>query len=30
LNEYSVRIEPHGRTLKVAAGQPILEAARWG
>ena len=27
LNEYSVRIEPHGRTLKVAAGQPILEAA---
>ena len=27
MNEYSVRIEPHGRTLKVGAGQPILEAA---
>ncbi len=27
MNEYSVRIEPHGRTLKVAAGQSILEAA---
>ena len=25
--EHSVRIEPHGRTLKVAAGQPLLEAA---
>jgi len=27
LNEYSVRIEPHGRTLKVPEHQPILEAA---
>lgn len=25
--EHSVRIEPHGRTLRVAPGQPILEAA---
>ena len=25
--EHSVRIEPHGRTLKVGAGQPLLEAA---
>lgn len=25
--EYSVRIEPHGRTLRVGAGQPVLEAA---
>ena len=25
--EYSVRIEPHGRVLRVAAGTPILEAA---
>lgn len=25
--EHSVRIEPHGRTLRVAAGQPLLEAA---
>ena len=25
--EHSVRIEPHGRTLRVAAGQPVLEAA---
>ncbi len=25
--EYSVRIEPHGRTLKVAAGEPVLQAA---
>jgi len=27
VSEYSVRIEPHGRTLKVAAEQPVLEAA---
>ena len=27
MTEYSVRIEPHGRTLRVAEGQPILEAA---
>ena len=27
LSEYSVRIEPHGRSLKVHAGQPVLEAA---
>lgn len=27
MSEYSVRIEPHGRTLKVAAQQPVLEAA---
>jgi len=26
-NCYSVRIEPHGRTLKVAAGEPVLQAA---
>ena len=26
-NEHTVRIEPHGRTLTVAAGQPVLEAA---
>jgi CDP-4-dehydro-6-deoxyglucose reductase len=26
-DEHSVRIEPHGRTLRVAAGQPVLEAA---
>ena len=26
-DEYSVRIEPHGRTLRVAAAQPVLEAA---
>ena len=25
--EHNVRIEPHGRTLRVAAGQPVLEAA---
>jgi len=25
--EHSVRIEPHGRTLRVTAGQPILQAA---
>ena len=25
--DYSVRIEPHGRTLRVAPGQPVLEAA---
>ncbi|MGH7750461.1 MAG: 2Fe-2S iron-sulfur cluster-binding protein, partial [Candidatus Dormibacteria bacterium] len=25
--EHSVRIEPHGRTLRVARGQPVLEAA---
>ena len=25
--EHSVRIEPHGRTLRVAAAQPVLEAA---
>jgi len=25
--EYSVRIEPHGRTLRVGADQPVLEAA---
>jgi CDP-4-dehydro-6-deoxyglucose reductase, E3 len=25
--EYNVRIEPHARTLKVAANQPVLEAA---
>ena len=25
--EHSVRIEPHGRTLKVAAGEPVLQAA---
>ena len=25
--EHSVRIEPHGRTLRVAAGEPVLEAA---
>ncbi len=25
--EHSVRIEPHGRTLRVAPGQPVLEAA---
>jgi len=26
-DEYSVRIEPHGRTVRVRAGQPLLEAA---
>jgi CDP-4-dehydro-6-deoxyglucose reductase, E3 len=26
-DEYSVRIEPHGRTIRVRAGQPVLEAA---
>jgi CDP-4-dehydro-6-deoxyglucose reductase, E3 len=26
-DEYTVRIEPHGRTLRVRAGQPVLEAA---
>jgi CDP-4-dehydro-6-deoxyglucose reductase len=26
-HEHTVRIEPHGRTLRVAAGQPVLEAA---
>ncbi|MGO9803799.1 MAG: 2Fe-2S iron-sulfur cluster-binding protein [Steroidobacteraceae bacterium] len=26
-NEYSVRIEPHGRTLRVASGEPVLQAA---
>ena len=25
--EHSVRIEPHGRTLRVAAGEPVLQAA---
>ena len=25
--EHSVRIEPHGRTLKVSAGEPVLQAA---
>jgi CDP-4-dehydro-6-deoxyglucose reductase, E3 len=25
--EHNVRIEPHGRTLRVAAGEPVLEAA---
>ena len=25
--EYSVRIEPHGRTLRVSPGAPVLEAA---
>ena len=25
--EYSVRIEPHGRTLRVSADRPVLEAA---
>src|SRR5882762_10300642 len=25
--EHSVRIEPHGRTLRVTPGQPVLEAA---
>jgi CDP-4-dehydro-6-deoxyglucose reductase len=25
--EYSVRIEPHGRTLRVSAGEPLLHAA---
>jgi CDP-4-dehydro-6-deoxyglucose reductase, E3 len=27
MHEHSVRIEPHGRTLKVAAGEPVLQAA---
>src|SRR5689334_25018760 len=27
VNEYSVRIEPHGRTLRVNADQSVLEAA---
>lgn len=27
LDEHQVRIEPHGRTLRVAAGQAVLEAA---
>jgi CDP-4-dehydro-6-deoxyglucose reductase len=26
-DEHSVRIEPHGRTLKVASGEPVLQAA---
>lgn len=26
-DEYSVRIDPHGRTIRVRAGQPVLEAA---
>src|SRR5438046_9617618 len=26
-DEHSVRIEPHGRTLRLMPGQPILEAA---
>lgn len=26
-HEHSVRIEPHGRTLKVASGEPLLQAA---
>jgi CDP-4-dehydro-6-deoxyglucose reductase len=26
-DEHSVRIEPHGRTLRVAAGEPVLQAA---
>jgi len=26
-DEHSVRIEPHGRTLKVAPGEPVLQAA---
>jgi CDP-4-dehydro-6-deoxyglucose reductase, E3 len=26
-SEYSVRIEPHGRTIRVSAGRPVLEAA---
>jgi CDP-4-dehydro-6-deoxyglucose reductase len=26
-DDYSVRIEPHGRTIRVRAGQPVLEAA---
>lgn len=26
-NEYSVRIEPHGRTIRVRADQPVLDAA---
>ena len=26
-NEYTVRIEPHGRSVRVRAGQPVLEAA---
>ncbi len=26
-DDYEVRIEPHGRTLRVRAGQPVLEAA---
>ncbi|HEY0766808.1 MAG TPA: 2Fe-2S iron-sulfur cluster-binding protein [Steroidobacteraceae bacterium] len=26
-DEHSVRIEPHGRTLRVAPGQPVLQAA---
>ena len=25
--EYTVRIEPHGRTIRVREGQPVLEAA---
>jgi CDP-4-dehydro-6-deoxyglucose reductase len=27
MHEHSVRIEPHGRTLKVASGEPVLQAA---
>jgi CDP-4-dehydro-6-deoxyglucose reductase len=26
-DDYSVRIDPHGRTIRVRAGQPVLEAA---
>jgi CDP-4-dehydro-6-deoxyglucose reductase len=26
-DDYNVRIEPHGRTIRVRAGQPVLEAA---
>jgi CDP-4-dehydro-6-deoxyglucose reductase len=26
-DDYTVRIEPHGRTIRVRAGQPVLEAA---
>jgi CDP-4-dehydro-6-deoxyglucose reductase, E3 len=26
-DDYSVRIDPHGRTIRVSAGQPVLEAA---
>jgi len=27
MHEHSVRIEPHGRTLKVTSGEPVLQAA---